>query len=144
MDHKCIHTPFARVFKVIMAAFFQHMASYIEQNSTPAANNSCRLWTGPKTTNRKYGLISYKDPIDNRWKKKKAHRVSYMVSIIANMDLTSNLDCSHLCHNCLCVNALHISLEPHNINNNRQYCKNCNLCYSHRGYANCLLQLKIL
>ena len=128
-----------------MADFFQKLHDKIQDNAVLSpANNSCRIWTGPKTKNGKYGLISYRDPIDGRWKKKKAHRVSYMVSIIANMDLTANMDCSHLCHNSLCVNPLHISLEPHDINNNRQYCKNSNLCYNHAGYPDCLLHLKII
>ena len=114
--------------------FFQNVYGKIEGNSIPGTNQHCRIWTGPKTRNGKYGLIGYRDPIDHRWKKKKAHRVSYMVSIIANMDLTSNMDCSHLCHNSLFVH----------INNNRQYCKNSNLCYRHAGYPDCLLHLKII
>ena len=47
------------------------------------------------------------------------------------------------CHNCLCVNSSHISLEPHPINNNRQYCKSSNQCYGHGEYSDCLLQLKL-
>ena len=27
--------------------------------------------------------------------------------------MTAHLDASHLCHNSLCVNAEHVSLEPH-------------------------------
>lgn len=57
--------------------------------------------------------------------------------------MRSDMDCSHLCHNSLCVNVNHISLEHHFINNNKQYCLNSNLCYGHVGFRNCMLELKL-
>ena len=52
------------------------------------------------------------------------------------------LDASHLCHNTLCVKESHISMEPHSVNNNRQYCIAQNICFGHGEYRQCLLELK--
>ena len=53
------------------------------------------------------------------------------------------LDASHLCHNSLCLTASHISMEPHSINNNRQYCVSQNVCFGHAPYPKCMLQFKV-
>ena len=54
----------------------------------------------------------------------------------------SGLDASHLCHNSLCVKESHISMEPHSVNNNRQYYIAKNICFGHGEYPQCLLELK--
>jgi len=114
----------------------------LENSVISAENGTCRIWQGPLTKNGKYGLISFRDPRDLKWKKKHAHRLSFMV-FEKKIDIRSDMDCSHLCHNSLCVNVNHISLEHHFINNNRQYCLNSNLCYGHVGFRNCMLELKV-
>lgn len=104
-------------------------------------NDTCRIWQGPVTKVGNYGLISYKDPHDCRWKKTRAHRLVFMLNS-ENLNLPRNMDCSHLCHNSLCVIFTHLSFEPHGINNNRQYCVNSNKCYGHVGFSDCMLDLK--
>jgi len=44
------------------------------------------------------------------------------------------LDASHLYHNSLCVNAKHISLEPHSVNNQRISGKKTGNCSGHGMY----------
>lgn len=134
---------YTRFSKVKMEDFFKlYQYRILENSSVCPENEICRIWQGPLTKNKKYGLISYKDPSDMKWKKKHAHRLSYIV-FTKNLEIISDFDCSHLCHNSLCVNVNHLSMEPHFINNNRQHCLNSNLCYGHVGFGNCLLDLKI-
>ncbi|PJE77853.1 hypothetical protein CI610_03218 [invertebrate metagenome] len=126
-----------------MEDFYELYKWKLSENSVICPENgTCRLWTGPLTKTGKYGIISFKDPVDSKWKKKHAHRLAVIVHF-QNLGLSSDLDCSHLCHNSLCINVDHISLEPHFINNNRQYCLNSNICHGHVGFRDCLLNLKI-
>ena len=113
-----------------------------ELSRISAENHACIIWQGPVTKVGNYGLISYKDPDDSRWKKTRAHRLVYMINS-GNINLPRDMDCSHLCHNSLCVKFDHISLEPHRINNNRKHCLNSNTCHGHVGFNNCLLDLKL-
>jgi hypothetical protein len=50
---------------------------------------------------------------------------------------------SHLCHNSLCVNPAHLCLEPHHVNQHRSTCVGRGHCYSHPGFPDCLLHLKL-
>lgn len=47
---------------------------------------------------------------------------------------------SHICHQSLCINPLHLSAEPPDVNNNRQLCKNMvpKVCLKHAGFPDCL------
>ena len=71
------------------------------------------------------------------------HRLSYMVSKRMHFDDIEGKDVSHLCHNTLCTNSDHLSLETHHINRTREICMNRNLCTGHGGYENCRLQLRL-
>ena len=62
-----------------------------------------------------------------------AHRLSYMLYQRQTF-MRANLDASHLCHNSLCVNAEHISLEPHSVNIQRNSCKKTGNCSGHGIY----------
>ena len=123
-----------------MEAFFEKYIKKLKENSHIGENQECIIWHGPLTKDGKYGLISISNPVSGIWQKKKAHRLSFMIHI-KNLDLNSDLDCSHLCHNSLCVNPDHISLEPHHINNNRIHCKNEMKCSGHGIYPACRLEL---
>ena len=47
---------------------------------------------------------------------------------------------SHLCHNKLCVNIDHLSLEPHSVNTQRRACVTNGRCIGHGApYKNCIL-----
>ena len=122
-----------------MAAQFQNFHQRLVENSVLAPNNECLLWTGPKRGH--YGSFNYLDKGENKWRQKTAHRMSYIVYVALDMQLTSELDCSHLCHNTLCVNSKHICLEPRYVNNYRKTCKSSNVCSGHGDYPNCLLDL---
>ena len=112
-----------------MAAQFQNFHERLIEHSVLAPNNQCLLWTGPKRG--QYGSFNYLDIQENKWRRKTAHRMSYIIYIALDINLTNQLDCSHLCHNSLCVNSRHIFLEPRYINNHRKNCKTSNRCSGH-------------
>ena len=70
------------------------------------------------------------------------HRVSYKVNH-NTVNLSTDVDVSHLCHNSMCIKAEHLSLEPHHINNNRQFCKSKQQCFRQGVYASCRLSLAL-
>ena len=100
--------------------------------------NDCRIWIGTKSADKQYGVINYKCPIHHVWKQTKVHRLAYMI-FNGNLLITPDLDCSHLCHNSLCINPYHISLEPHYVNNNRKVCLDRGICMTHLQYRDCML-----
>ena len=107
-----------------------------------ASNGECLIWTGPKTSDKNYGLVSFIHPSTGQRTKKKAHRFA-MTLDRRYLNLDSSMDSSHLCHNNFCVNTAHISLEPHDINNNRIHCRNVGHVFGHEGYKDCLLYLQM-
>ena len=127
--------------KVIMEVFFQKYHTKLMENSAVAANGECRMWLDPNRLN-KYGNICFKHPVTGRWVNHcRPSRLSYMVHH-RTVDLPRGYDCSHLCHNCRCINPLHINLERHVINNYRLKCKNLGYCTkNHDGEPDCQLEL---
>ena len=104
-------------------------------------NNECMLWSGCTKGNIfKYGVINCRF----RYSYIRAvtvHRLSYMLQHrITHVD--PSLNASHLCHNSLFVKVSHISMEPHSVNNNRQYRMAQNICFGHGEYSQCMLELK--
>ena len=142
----CIHTPpcyYTGTYKVVGFNMDEFYAKYTEKlNANYIIENACKKWTGSLTQNGKYGVISYKDPVDLKWKKRHSHRFAIMIRD-RNLNIPLNMDCSHLCHNSRCINTDHLSIEPHAINNNRQHCVNSNICLGHFEFPNCLLELKL-
>ena len=101
---------------------------------TLSANEKCQLWTGcRKGKFSDYGVINCQ--FECGYRKVTVHRLSLL--------LEPGLDASHLCHNSLCLTANHISVEPHSINNNRQYCVRQNVCFGHAPFPKCILQFKV-
>ena len=125
-----------------MEAFYEVEKEKFFCRTVTSGNGDCILWTGPLTSDRRYGFVSYMDPHLQKRKKKKAHRFCVMLHN-NDLDLDSALDCSHLCHNNLCVNRHHLSMEPRHINNNRIDCKNEGTCQGHNGYSDCMLHLTL-
>ena len=124
-----------------MEDFFKLYDEKLKEKSLPASNGECIFWTSTTSKDKKYGVISYKHPIEKKWKKITVHRLAFMISHhILNPD--PKLDCSHLCHNCLCINPDHLVLEPKHINNNRNTCLSRGVCQKHDSLPACLLHLK--
>lgn len=100
-----------------------------------SADQECHIWTGQRR-NKGYGLCEIR--FRARKIKLTVHRLVYYI-YNGCVFIPSHLHVSHICHNKLCVRLEHLSLEPPNINNKRQVCKNEGLCTGHHGYANCIL-----
>lgn len=100
----------------------------------------CILWDGSKVTKNgvDYGYKYVKLPYRQLKSRQYTHRLAYMLKY-RNYDLPRQFDVSHLCHNSLCINPDHLTLEPHNVNNNRIHCVNENKCFGHQPYKDCLL-----
>lgn len=107
--------------------FFDHS---LATNSRRRGNNQ-----GPK-----YGRIKITLP-DNTRKVFLAHRFMYMLHT-NTLHIPHDKQISHICHNSLCINPLHLSLEEAHVNNERQLCKNLvpKVCLKHAGYPDCLFE----
>ena len=118
-----------------------HVLGELQGQSELSLNEHCQLWTGMTKTNKnaKYGVLNLK--VDHiRWRVFHVHRLAYMAEHNdSNLDAVS--DCSHMCHNSLCINPAHISLENHSVNNNRQACKGTGVCSGHGECMDCRLNL---
>lgn len=102
----------------------------------------CLYWMGYKqATNKKnsviYGFKCIKYPGDDKCHKVTVHRLRYILHLGFKPDI--NMDVSHLCHNSLCLNVDHLSLEPKSVNKSRSKCLNKEICSTHPGYANCII-----
>ena len=90
-----------------------------------SANGQCQLWTGSKKGKfSAYGVINCR--FECGYRTVTVHRLSYMFEHKITR-VEPGLDANYLCHNSLCLTASHISMEPHSINNNRQYCVSQNV-----------------
>ena len=70
-----------------------------------------------------------------------AHRVAFLINnqhLLNEMTKDDNV-ISHLCHNSLCCNHEHLSLEPAEINYDRDWCKAGRMCGGHNPYPPCRL-----
>ena len=101
----------------------------------------CCIWTGYRQVRKggTYGQINVK--IDNKWTAMNVQGVAYMCS--KSLIVGSDLDISHLCHNSLCVNAVHLVAEPRHINNHSQACLSLGQCQGHGDYPHSLLDLRL-
>ena len=125
-----------------MDAFVQKYTNKLSEKSEESPNNECRLWTGTVSHSKLYGVINFKHPFKHKWQQMKVHRFCYML-FTGNFDISQYLDCSHICHNNMCINPSHISLEPRHINNNRNVCKDRKVCMSHGQYQDCRIDLTL-
>lgn len=117
----------------------------MDQNFQNSKN--CKLWSTEFSVNQrergytrgpKYGRLKVKWP-DGRKKIHLAHRFMYMLEHDL-LEIPPHLHVSHLCHNSLCINTEHLSLELPEINNSRQICKNLHppACQHHGTYPDCV------
>ena len=117
-----------------MAAYFENLREKLSKKSILAPNGQCQFWTGSLTTSKKYGVVTFKELNTQKWKQMHAHRMAVVISE-GSFAIDKNLDASHLCHNALCINRQHISLETHCVNNNRQSCVSLGVCQGHKNIS---------
>lgn len=121
-------------------AWIEQTLAKIRENCL-VTETGCQVWqkaSSGKGAGPKYGMSKVKFPWGMRAKAIRVHRLMYMLAN-SNFDLTSQLDVSHLCHNSLCVNEDHLSLEPHTVNNSRRHCLSTvpRTCVGHNQYEKC-------
>lgn len=101
---------------------------------TNVKSGDCLLWSGAQRNS--YGIWEIR--FNGSKQKIPVHRLAYFLNHNCE-SLPSFLHVSHLCHNKLCIEVSHLSLEPPGINNNRQICKHEGECHGHHGYQHCLI-----
>lgn len=122
------------------------LISKIDQNVQNS--KGCQFWSTVFSVNQrergltrgpKYGRLKVKWP-NGRTKFYLAHRFMFMLQNDLT-EIAADLHVSHLCHNSLCINPEHLSLEPPNINNSRQVCKHLvpQTCQTHGMYPECII-----
>ena len=112
--------------------FFKFLTLKLNSKLQPANERGCKLWDG---CNSKYAKMLVQFP-GNEKKTYYSHRLVYMCSVL-ELDLSEEMEVSHLCHNTRCCSIEHLSLEPHYINCERVDCKKTGTCTGHESYANC-------
>ena len=112
--------------------FCKKYTAKLQEKVVLSANGQCQLWTGcRKGKFSDYGVINCR--FECGYRTVTVHRLSYMLEHKMTR-VEPGSDASHLCHNSLCLTASHISMEPHSINNNRQYRVSQNVCFGHAPY----------
>jgi hypothetical protein len=102
----------------------QAILERIMRQTQPFGEKGCFCWVGTKTGGRKstvYGKMRFKLPSDSESCYYYVHRLCYM-AVNKIYKIPNELHVSHLCHFSLCVNPEHLSLEPPQVNVDRQQC----------------------
>ena len=100
----------------------------LNYKSRVSDNGQCIMWTGCCKARRvRYGVMCINVSLHGPgvWRCVAVHRLALMktpTNFSLNDVLNAQGGASHLCHNALCINAAHISLEPHWVNNKRWLC----------------------
>ena len=113
----------------------------LRKKSRLQPSTHCLLWTGclKKTKGRggDYGRMNVLVPGCHSRTRMSVHRLAYIVHT-KNLTISQQYDVSHLCHNSLCVNFDHLSLEPHSVNNARKTCRKQKACTGHGPHPECM------
>ena len=117
----------------------------IKKKTKTKHGTECRVWHGfiRRSKGQRgggYGIMNVRMPGSHSRTTMRVHRLAYIIhtgSLIPQD--RQEYDVSHLCHNSLCVNIHHLSLEPHCINNTRKICKRQKECKGHGDYRPCIL-----
>lgn len=123
-----------------METFWRKLEARISEQTTQDPYSECLIWKGSLDKQRKYGTVHYRDPVDYKWKHRKAHRVVLMLRD-KTLQIPRDKDASHLCHNSSCVNVNHMNLEPRGVNNQRKSCDVEGICFGHGSYPKCKLNI---
>ena len=99
----------------------------------------CHVWTGGAPNSSGYGRMFYTD--DGKKKQVFVHRAQYVLNHYGTFDvvLPPLLQISHKCHNKLCINIKHLSLEEAAVNMQRNTCIQFRSCTHHGQYGDCIL-----
>ena len=116
--------------------FGTELLKKIEKN-TENSENGCILYTG-RMSKTGYGVIDVRFPGKTRHVPIHTHRARYMIEMKKVKLTPSEFHVSHLCHNRICVNILHLSFEPAHVNNSRQNCFSEKRCTKHCPYPECI------
>jgi len=97
----------------------------------------CKIWTGKPTKNG-YARTRTCD------KEEKVPSTVFYVHRLVKKDsdrktLLAGKDVSHLCHNRLCVNPKHLTVETRKQNNERKVCLKRGVCRGHGSRSRCLI-----
>ena len=117
---------------------------YISPGCTYSSNSQCLIYNEDPVRRDGYIYIKIR-----RGRKVKSASVQRVCAMIHNGTLElGKVDASHLCHNKLCVNPNHISLESRATNCSRKSCVLAGVCLRHpKGdgtfYPDCLLSLNL-
>lgn len=125
--------------------FITKYQDIIKKFSQTAENGECQIWGGcgiQKTKQYPIAQLTVILPGAEKPKKLNVARISKMI-FENNLDIGSNLDASHLCHNSLCTRPDHINFEKRAVNNNRHICVSIRKCIHHEGHPDCLVHLKL-
>ena len=113
-------------------------------DASQANSKGCHFWNeifyfNQRHAGPKYGRLKVTFPNGEK-KLLLAHRFMYMLHFNVT-DLPGSMDVSHLCHNSLCINPLHLSLEPKHVNASRKMCTSTIPlhCLHHDDYSDCIL-----
>lgn len=130
-------------YSVTMDAFWENIGlKFFKKTEVMGNGKGCVEWVGAKKGKSGYGIQVVKWP-GGEEKRETAHRLAYMIKHrltrydMPQIDENNNkVECSHICHQTLCVNPEHILIEPHAINQDRLHCKNQGHCSkSHKPYC---------
>lgn len=125
------------ILLVTMDEFFIECGKKLAENTKAHPNGQCLIWTG-YVSKAGYGRFRYRDPRDHcaaaDHKTCTAHRIAVMVNL-KNLDISANVQASHLCNNKLCVNIEHLVLESSSVNCQRRTC--FRICRCNRHFDSC-------
>lgn len=122
--------------------WFLEYKKKIEKKIQHDPASTCVIWTG-SLKSPPYGGINVSwfpnIPRDEFTPTKfYVHRVAYRIHH-GVLDL-GDLSVSHLCHRCLCVNPVHLTLEPTSVNNKRKVCQRLGHCTHHLDRPDCIFE----
>lgn len=119
-------------FQPNVDGWFVEMKDKLDNNSHIMANG-CRIWQGgPKAGS--YGQIFARLPMERSKKTQWVHRVAWMVANRA-IKVPDGTEVSHLCHTGRCVEASHLLVEAHVLNQDRKSCKGRDCIKTHKPYC---------
>ena len=128
---------------IIMEEFWGNLQDKLEGKSESMGRFGCKKWIGQRD-GLGYGRMWIRWP-DNRRTIERVHRVAFMVRYRWLRDefprgyiQGSILEVSHLCHQKLCINTLHMVIETHSINQSRNHCRAQGQC-SNDHLPRCIL-----